>query len=185
MPYTAWKTWSAFEVLTAADMNTYTRDNGRWLSHSATGGAPCCRVFNSTSITGIGSGAAITFDSESFDVGGMHSTVTSTERLTVPTGGGGLYMLGGMARLQAAYDGSGNGEVGLQIVVNGTTTIGVTRVVNEFATSRTWYVNVTAVWRMSAGDYATLQVGYLNQTNVDVIAGTNYSPTFWAIWMGE
>lgn len=185
MPYTSWKSWTTSEVLTAADLNTYVRDNGRWLSHASTGGSPTCRVYNSTTITGVSSGTAIPLDSERWDVGNMHSTVSTTSRVTVPTGGAGLYEIGGSARLSALYDGSGAGEVGVELRLNGTTTIGVSRHLVEMASARTVYETVTTLWRMAAGDYVELVISYLNMTTVDVIAGTAYSPELWARWVGE
>jgi len=50
-----------------------------------------CRLTNGAA-NGTGS-RVITFGTEDLDVGGMHSTVTNSERITVPTGGDGGYVL--------------------------------------------------------------------------------------------
>lgn len=93
MPWTAPKTWSVGDVLTAADLNTYVRDNAKWLGTDK----PRCRARNSANIAHTTSGnyQALTFGSERVDVGAMHDTSTNTGRLTVPTGGGGFYAIGG------------------------------------------------------------------------------------------
>lgn len=53
---------------------------------------PRCNVF-STAVQSIadGSTAAITFEAETFDVGGLHSTATDPDRVTIPTGSSGVY----------------------------------------------------------------------------------------------
>jgi hypothetical protein len=45
---------------------------------------------------------ALTFDTETFDTDGYHSTVTNTSRITIPTGKGGYYQLSAAC----AFDGS-------------------------------------------------------------------------------
>lgn len=48
-----------------------------------------CRVYNAAdqNITSGAAAAALNFDSETFDVGGLHSTSSSTSRVTIPSGG--------------------------------------------------------------------------------------------------
>jgi len=51
-------------------------------------------AFNSIAqVVATGTFTALTCDSESFDVGALHSTSVNTERLTVPAGGAGVYIV--------------------------------------------------------------------------------------------
>lgn len=50
------------------------------------GSQPCCRVYNSAAVAepgGAGVYTTMTFDSESLDNGGLHSTVSNTSRITI------------------------------------------------------------------------------------------------------
>lgn len=46
-----------------------------------------CSVYCSANLTSFASDTVITWDSENFDVGSLHSTVSNTSRLTVPSAG--------------------------------------------------------------------------------------------------
>lgn len=87
MPYTTPKTWASGDVLTAADLNTYVRDNVAFGANP-----PKCRAFNSADQT-IAIGGNFTFDSESWDTDTMHSPATNPERITFTTAG--LYVITG------------------------------------------------------------------------------------------
>lgn len=69
-----------------------------------------CRASNSvaqsipTSVT-----TAVTFNTESFDTDGFHSTTTNTSRMTVPSGKGGKYLVTGGATF--ATNATGNREI--------------------------------------------------------------------------
>lgn len=53
-----------------------------------------CSLYNSSTITVTSGGnTQITYDSENFDTDGFHSTTTNTNRITIPTGKGGKYLL--------------------------------------------------------------------------------------------
>lgn len=62
---------------------------------------------------------AVTFDSEDYDVGSMHSTVSNTSRITIPTSGDGLYLVIG----QLAYAANATGIRQTLLRKNGTTGI--------------------------------------------------------------
>ena len=60
---------------------------------------------------------AVTWDTENFDVGGYHSTVTNTERITIPSGKAGYYQF----NCYLGWDASGaTGLRSLQLHKNGT-----------------------------------------------------------------
>lgn len=62
---------------------------------------------------------ALTFDSEDYDVGAMHSTGSNTARITVPTGGDGLYVIRGGTQWAA----NGTGYRFLQLKKDGSTVL--------------------------------------------------------------
>lgn len=91
MAWTSPKTWSVAETVTAANVNTHLRDNLNWLANDHP------RV--SARRTSVASTAHLTpaymaFDaSDEFDTGAMHDPASNNTRLTVPSGGGGLYIV--------------------------------------------------------------------------------------------
>ena len=93
MAWTAPTTYTVGQVLTAANVNTYLRDNSNYVAGTD---KPHCRVFNSAAQSPTNSTpTALTFDSERVAVGSLHSTASSTTRITGPTGGGGWWAVGG------------------------------------------------------------------------------------------
>lgn len=78
---------------------------------------PRAVVYNSaTQTVAASTTTTLTFDSEDVDVGNMHSTVTNTSRITVPTGAGGFYCAYGSVRI-AAFTGT---LQAINIALNGT-----------------------------------------------------------------
>jgi len=58
-----------------------------------------CRLFNTTDQTIANATAtAVTWNSETFDVGGYHSTSSNTSRITIPSGKDGYYLFSGATR---------------------------------------------------------------------------------------
>lgn len=101
MAWTSPATAIAGSVLTAAWLNTYLRDNLNWLKNPNR-----CAAFHSTTQNiDDSTWTAIAFDSETFDVGALHSTVSNTSRFTVPSGGDGGYLLMAQASFAAASGG--------------------------------------------------------------------------------
>lgn len=75
---------------------------------------------NTTQSINSGSDTALTFNSEDWDVGSMHSTSANTSRITVPTGGDGLYVVTAQTLCENASDYS----CVLKLKKNGTTEFG-------------------------------------------------------------
>lgn len=174
MPFTTPKTWAVSDVLTAADTNTYIRDNVGWLATDK----PRCRARNSAAISHTSSGnyQALTFNSERVDVGSMHDTSTNTSRLTVPTGGGGFYMIGGTIEFAA----NSTGRRGIQVRLNGTTVLAR----NEAGSQTTDYpITISTGYQLAAGDYVELMGLQASGGSLNMLATANYSPEFWAYWV--
>lgn len=186
MALTAWKTWASGDTLTAADMNTYVRDNGRWLSGNATGGSPQVRVYNSANINVSGStDETLTFNSERFDVGGLHSTTTNTGRLTVPSGGAGLYLVFAHV-IWGAYSDSTIRRI--RLFTNATTPFAsVAHGAISTAGVNTAQSIVGIAANQTATDYFTVVAyqGSASALGLDIQASGNQSPEFGAIWLSE
>ena len=112
------------------------------------------RAYNSTtqSITS-GADTAVTFDTEDFDVGGLHSTVTNTSRFTVPASGGGLFVMTANVFLAA----SGTGILSIDWKLNGTTKIGTGQFIGNSAANAV-QVEHTTFAVLAAGDYVEVIV---------------------------
>ncbi len=175
MAFTTPKTWSVADVLTAADLNAYVRDNTKWLATDK----PRCRVRNTANISHTSSGnyQALTFDTERVDVGPMHDTGSNTGRLTVPTGGGGFYAIGG----QIEFASNSTGRRGIQVRLNGTTVI--VREETGNIGSNDHAVTVSTVYQLAAGDYVELMGLQASGGSLNMLATGNYSPEFYAHWL--
>lgn len=169
------RTWVTSEVPPAATWNIHVRDNLSWLGNDA----PYCRLHRTTTQSlNSGAGTAIAFDSELLDQGGMHSTSSNTERITVPAGMGGVYAIGGCIEWATNATGTrytvirlnGSGELDRsQVPVNSA----------SFGTDTT----VTTIYRLAAGDYVEL-VGFQNSGGALNVATSNpRSPSFWCHWL--
>lgn len=98
---------------------------------------------------------ALTFNTEDFDVGAMHSTGVNPSRMTIPAGGDGLYMIIG----QVAYDANATGVRVAQVYKNGTTALAATQATPLAGNAA--IVPITALANLVAGDYIELR-GYQN-----------------------
>jgi hypothetical protein len=110
-PFTA-GLFTAGQILTAAQMNTYIRDNINFLYKP-----PMC-VLNSTTPVGITASVNtdILYSTESVDTDTMHSTTVNTGRITINTAG--VYVVN--AQLAMAGSGADGSRVLARIVKNGT-----------------------------------------------------------------
>lgn len=152
MAWTDPKTWSVNEVVTAANMNTHLRDNLDWLANDH----PRCRATRTTSQSvAAGSDVAITLPSaETYDVGVMHDTSTNPSRITVPSGGGGVYTLTGFFLTEAITA----TRVFGYIKQNGSTVLAQTMVTPPSGTGAA--VNVTAIMSLIATDYVEMYINH-------------------------
>lgn len=169
----------AGNVLTAAYVNTYVRDNVAWLATDS----PSCRIYKSVAFShnSPGSWLAVTCDSERFDNASMHSTSSNTARMTAPTGGGGKYVLGGSINW---LQGSATGQRLFGIGINGIAVFAAAQGGGSGSASATINTaqSILCIYSMSAADYAQ-GAGYQDSggtVSIDVQA--NFSPEFYAFW---
>lgn len=168
MPWTTPKTWAAGEVLTAANLNLYLRDNTEMMGASR----PSARIFQ-TATTTLTTGVAgnVLFDTETFDVGGLHSTSLNTDRMTISTGG--LYLF--QATVSFASNATGYRRV--SIVNNSGGAIATdTRV--AFGTFNS-EVNVVGVDRMAPGQWVNVQATQTSGGNLATVAGITSFSCYW------
>lgn len=138
---------------------------------------PSCRVTNSAgqSISN-NSLTTITYNTETYDVGGMHSTVSQTSRITVPSGETGKFLLG--CGIYWATNSSGRRVQ--YLVVNGTTTI----VNAESQPTSVQGSQAPAVsYPLNAGDYVETVVFQTSGGSLSADQVSDYAPFMHAIWM--
>lgn len=178
MAYTADRTWVVGEVVTANLMNTYLRDNMKWLSTDK----PMVRCNNTAAITcATGAVTTLTFNNNRFDNAGIHTTTGGiTNRITISVANAGKYLVG--ASISWAASTLGDFRVlGLRIGTGPTSIALATQTpggTNGFANQ-----TASALYSLS-GDYFESVAQQNSGGNLDVALVGNYSPEFWAIWLG-
>lgn len=114
----------------------------------------------------------ITFASEFFDTDGFHSTTTNTERITIPAGLGGKYLLTG----QIGYLSNSTGFRNLIFYYNGSTIAANTALVPIFGGDFTF--SNSCVLQLNAGDYVTMNGYQTSGGSLNVIADTFFQVTY-------
>lgn len=168
MPWTTPKTWAAGEVLTAANLNLYLRDNTEILGASR----PSARVYQTgTQTLTTGTQTTLTFDTETFDIGSTHSTSVNTERLTAPNAG--LYLV--VATLGMAANGTGFRRL---TIFNQSAAPLASQVITP---SGSWQheQTVTAITRLAANDYVYAQAQQTSGGNLATVATYTSLSFFW------
>jgi hypothetical protein len=114
---------------------------------------------------------AITWNTEDYDTDGFHSTVSNTDRITIPTGKGGYYLVS--AKLSFAANATGVRSC--TIKKNGTTNI-IGADLNNQGGSASAVLNFERVISCVATDYFTLQAYQTSggALNTDNAAGYTY-----------
>jgi hypothetical protein len=160
----------------ASDWNVYGRDNIAWIATDS----PACRAYNSAAISvANATDVFLTFNSERFDNASVHSTSSNTGRLTVPTGGGGKYIIGSNIDYATTFTGVLRAS-GLRL--NGSTYIAdqyAPPINSAFSSGR---FTVTAIYSLSAADYVEVRAYQDSGGALNVTATGNYSPEFWCFW---
>lgn len=124
-----------------------------------------CRVYATGDTASNGSNVAVAFGAESFDTHGFHDNSTNNTRLTIPTGKGGKYMIGGSINTINSNSGV------MTIVVDGTTTIAWNSLEGYSSTDNGG--TVSTIYDLTAGQYVELKY----QHSHSLVAGTG--TTFW------
>lgn len=139
---------------------------------------PHFRAYNSAALSiPNNTFTAVTLNSERFDVGGMHSTASNTDRGTVPTGEAGKYSAwasGGFAahatgvRIHALY-------------INGATAVANVR--SESATDTTpEFLAYSPLYSLAAADYMSFYTFQNSGGALNLAATGNHTPEFSMMW---
>jgi hypothetical protein len=158
--------FTASTVLTAAELNDCFSPPRCRLTHSA------------AQSTTSGTPLALAFDTETVDSGGMHSTSSNTSRITVPSGGSGMYLLG--ANIEFAANATGVRD--LNIRLNNSTIIGSARATSASGTTPT-RLTVTTIYPLNVGDYVEAVVNQTSGGNLNLNSAAEFSPIFFAQWV--
>jgi len=135
------------------------------------------RVYNSADETiADATGTLLTFDSERYDNGGLHSTVTNTGRLTAAKAG---------KYLVTAHVGFWPNAIGMRTVylrLNGATYIAIQKV--PAAAVGVHYVSVATVYHLAATNYVEVLVYQSSGGNLDIDSTSAYGLEFAMQWLG-
>jgi hypothetical protein len=114
----------------------------------------------------------LTFDSEHYDTGGFHSLVANTDRLVAPSTG--WHFFTGNVK----WDVQTGGQLSLRLRHNSTTPFAM--VAHPFQASLNIYQNISGIYYMTAGDYATLETYHIGTGGAaqDILAASYISPEF-------
>lgn len=136
-----------------------------------------CAVYNSAAESILdNTWISLTFDTERYNNGGMHSTVTHSERITAQKAG--VYVITG----HAEFTTTGSDSRGLRIRLNGATTIAE---VDWQATSVTdGAKSIARVYHLAVSDYVTLDIFQNKGLAINCSSDPNFSPEFAAQWLG-
>ena len=180
MSYTTPTTRSTGNSISAANWNTDNVDNIKWIAGDS-GGKPSCQVYNSANLAiTTGTWTTLTFDSEQWDNGGMHSTVSNTGRITVPSGAGGKFDIKGGIEFEA----NSTGARAVRVRLDGSIVIRQISVPTVPAGTGTTALFIAVDYALSATQYVELQVFQDSSGNLNILASGNYSPYFSARWWG-
>ena len=147
--------------------------------HNAVTSPPRCYVYNSANISvANATSQALTFDTEFFDNGGLHSTAVNTNRITIPADGGGLYLVG--AHVQWAANATGYRQ--LEIRIDGTTTVTFDRVPNSGGADGSRN-NINGIYSIAAGSYFELYAYQNSGGALNATASGAVGISFWATWL--
>jgi hypothetical protein len=154
------------------------------LSRAVNHPTPQARVYNSGPPTiSHNTTTALTFNSERFDHGDLHSTSSNTSRLTAPVAGlysaapvAGLYSVGANFRFAANATGQRYGA----LRVNGSTVIAEDMVLPGSAAVLPRLV-LSTIWRLAAGDYVEVLAFQTSGGALDVETSSATSPEFWMV----
>lgn len=131
-----------------------------------------CSLLNSGSYTiSNATNTNLTFDTELYDTDGFHSTSANTDRITIPSGKDGKYLI----TAAVAFDSNATGERSMRLMKNGSTADDNNRVWAGFGSSAgNTTMTIARIVDAVAGDYFTLRVYQSSGGNRTIVAGSGY-----------
>ena len=168
-------TWGATTVSNAAADGALLIGSG---AGTAAWGTPHgARVYNDAAESIAPGATALTFNSERYDNGGLHSTASNTSRLTAQKAG--KYSITGHAQFAA----NATGVRGLWLRLNGATLIAGLYVPSVGAVLSS-VLSVETVYHLAGTDYVELLAYQDSGGDLSVQVAANYSPEFAMQWLG-
>lgn len=159
--------WTTGEMVTAANMNTYIKDNllAIWLP-------PSCRAFHNANVSiANNTWVSIPLNSERWNYQSMHSTSTNNSRMTVPTGWAGRYLL--TASIEFATAAGSYRQV--RFLKNGSSASAVTaQAPSPFNHNEVLATEIA----LAAADYMELQAWQATGAAINVVTNAQWSPEF-------
>lgn len=125
-----------------------------------------CHIYATGGVISTGSEQGVFFDSESFDVGGLHSTSSNTDRITIVESG--FYLL--VANITIEGNATGYRYIRIESNLAQTYQPGTSAPYNVLTAVVTKYLN--------AGDYVTVSIYQNSGGNLNIIGGTAASSYF-------
>lgn len=139
---------------------------------------PRARIYNSsTQSISTATLTTLTFNSERYDTGAMHSTSTNTSRLTVPKPG--VYLVGGHVEFAA----NATGQRGLYLYLNGATYLAYD--IHDASAANETAVTVSTVDQFVVGDYVELRVYQSSGGMLNVNSVSRYTPEFHMTFLAD
>jgi hypothetical protein len=138
-----------------------------------------CKLYKSAAQTiNNATTTVLTWNSETFDIGGYHSTVTDTSRITIPSGKSGYFQICANARW--AINSAGAREFGIQDK-NGTNIIIVTQpsIADEYIGQ-----SVSTIIYADATDYFEVRVYQSRGGTLDIRGGSIVESSFGITYLG-
>jgi hypothetical protein len=163
------------QVLTADSTQA---DGVIWATPSSTPTFAGCRLYNSATITlATGTTTELTYDSETYDTNGYHSTSSNTARITVPAGKAGYYLIYASVEFNANTSGARE----LQVRKNGSLT-NSSGFYQGFS-SGGFIANVSSLIYLDVADYVSIYALQSSGGNLSVFTANNYQQ-FSAMYLG-
>lgn len=141
---------------------------------------PHCRIRNTGAAQSIpnNSSTALTFNTDTEDVGGCHDTAVNTSRITAPAGGDGWW--GFMTNVEFPANATGHRQLSLR--VNGSVFIASTSDPTPSGTNVT-RLQVSTEYRLAVGDYVEAIVYQNSGGALNANVGNEYTPVAVGRWI--
>ena len=174
MPFTTPATVATGSVASSTAYNSQVINNIAWLGSDA----PACQVYRNSNLSLTNNtDTVVAYNLESFDTANMHDAVTNTSRITIPTGGGGLYQI----LTTGIFAANATGVRRLDILLNGGTLIG--RSGQTGSSSINAFMQTEAIYRLNAGDYVETQVYQNSGGALNFEYAASYASFFTVLWI--
>jgi len=143
---------------------------------------PTCRVYNDAALDpAVGAWWTVTLNSERWDTNDMHSIVSNTSRLTIPTGGGGIYAIDGCAQFDTSEAGGNAHYFGIRVLLGGATVIAQYGPAEHTMLTHDMGLAISAQWSFAVAGYIELQV--FTSVDINILSAGSFSPEFGATWL--